>query len=162
MNALGQIDSMSGFFSEQAESMGLDASAAQDMQDYAKHLMEFAGEIEGVSDSLSTDADSAADLAIEITRMNKGIDTLADNFDDWNDILKKSSKGSMEYSKALSGMRSALGDILDVNSDLISGDFITDPEHLEDIEKAATGDADAIDRLRAAMDEEIITNITMG
>ena len=162
MNALGQIDSMGAFFSEQAEAMGLDAEAAGDMQDYAKHLMEVSGELEGVSDSLATDAESAADLAVEITRMNKGIDTLADNFDDWNDILKNSSKGSMEYSKALSGMKSALGDILDVNSDLISSDFVTDPEHLEDIEKAAAGDAEAIDRLRAAMDEEIITNISMG
>jgi hypothetical protein len=124
--------------------------------------MEVSGELEGISDSLATDAESAADLAVEITRMNKGIDTLADNFDDWNDILKNSSKGSMEYSKALSGMKSALGDILDVNSDLISSDFVTDPEHLEDIKKAAEGDAEAIDRLRASMDEEIITNISMG
>jgi hypothetical protein len=62
----------------------------------------------------------------------------------------------------MKGMKTALSNILDVNEDLISSDFITDPKHLADIEKAAQGDAEAIDRLRAAMDEEIIANISMG
>lgn len=159
-NAVGKIDSMGAWFSEQANSLGLDAEAAQDMQDYAKHLLDVADELDGLSDSLTTDADSAADLAVEITRMNKGIDTLADNFEDWNDILKKSSKGSAEYSKAMSGMKKAVADVIDVEADMISSEFIT--KHSEDIEKAATGDAAAIDRLRAAMDEDIIGQIKLA
>ena len=159
LNAIGKIESMGAFFTEQAESMGLDAEAATDMQDYAKHLMETADELEGISDSIATNADSAADLAVEITRMNKGVETLADNFSDWNDVLKNSSKGSMEYSKAMSGMKKAVADVLDVEADMISSDFID--KHSDDIEKAATGDAEAIDRLRASMDEEIIGNIKL-
>ena len=140
--------------------MGLGEAEAAEMQAYAKNILEVATEADDLSDSLATDADSAADLAVEITRMNKGINTLADGFDDWSSILKKSSKSSAEYAKAMSGMKGALSDVLDVEEDLISSDFVND--HLEDIEKAATGDAAAIDRLRSAMDEEIITNITLG
>jgi hypothetical protein len=122
--------------------------------------MELSEESGELSDSLASDAQSAADLAVEITRMNKGIDSLADGFEDWSDVIKKSSKASAEYSDAMFEMKSALADVLDVESDLISSDFVED--HLDDIEKAATGDADAIDKLRASMDEEIIANIALG
>jgi methyl-accepting chemotaxis protein len=90
-----------------------------------------ADELDYLSDELTGNADSAADLAVEITRMNKGIDTLADNFEDWNDILKKSSKGSAEYAKAMSSMKEAVADVLDVEADMLSSDFIT--KHSDDI-----------------------------
>ena len=160
MNAAGQIDSMGSFFQQAAEGMGLDGEAAANMQEYAKNLMEVSKDSDKLADSLASDADSAADLAVEVTRMNKGVDKLADGFKDWNSILKKSDKTSAEYSEAMAGMKDALGDVLDVESDLISSDFVEG--HLEDIQKAATGDAEAIDRLRAAMDEEVIANITLG
>jgi methyl-accepting chemotaxis protein len=115
---------------------------------------------EELSDTLAEDAESAADLAIEITKMNQGVEELAEGFEDWSSVLKKSSKTSAEYSKAMSSMKSSLSKVLDVEEDLISSDFVN--EHLEDIEKAAKGDAKAIDSLRAAMDEEVIANITLG
>ena len=92
--------------------------------------------------------------------MNKGINALADGFEDWNDIITKSNKESQEYSEAMYHMKQALSDVLDVESDLISSRFVED--HLEEIKKAAEGDKDAIDALRANMDEEIIANITVG
>lgn len=160
MNAEGKLDSMTEFFQQAAEGMGLSEEDAASMQAYAKHLLEVSDDSDILADSLKEDADSAADLAIEITRMNKGIETLGENFENWNDILKNSDKTSMEYAEAIIGMKSALADVLDVEEDLISSDFVT--EHLEEIEKAAQGDAEAIDSLRASMDEEIVTNITLG
>jgi hypothetical protein len=53
-----------------------------------------------------------------------------------------------------------LSDVLDVEEDLVSDDFVV--EHMDEIAKAAEGDADAIDFLRSQMDEEIIANITLG
>ena len=159
LNAVGKIESMDSFFGDAAEKMGLGKEQAAAMKNYAKHLTQVAKESQKLSDSLASDADSAADLAVEITRMNKGIDTLADNFKDWNDILKKSDKTSEEYAQAMTGMKTAVADVLDVEADLLSNDFIT--SHSEDIQKAATGDADAIDRLRASMDEEIIGKIKL-
>ena len=57
-------------------------------------------------------------------------------------------------------MRDALSDILDVNADLISDDFIT--KNMPLIEQAAKGSGEAIDQLRSKMDEEIILQITAG
>jgi hypothetical protein len=112
-----------------------------------------------LADSLAEDADSSADLAVEITRMNKGVDDLADGFADWKDVLKKSSKESAEYASAMSNMKKALSNVLDVESDLISSSFVED--HLEEIEKASQGDAEAIDFLRSQMDEEIIQKVSL-
>ena len=160
LSAASQMDGMGDFFKQAAEGLGLGEEDAKVMHEYAKNLMEAADGSNELSEELQTNADSAADLAVEITRMNKGVDKLADGFEDWSDIIENSSETSLEYSEAMAGMKDALADVLDVESDLVSNDFVVD--HMEDIEKAATGDADAIDRLRAAMDEEIITNITLG
>ena len=98
-------------------------------------------------------------VAKGIMKMNDAIDDLADNFDDWKDVLKKSTKGSEEYSKALKGTQKAVSNLLDVSEDYVSDDFIV--EHLNDIEKAATGDAEAIDNLKAALAKDIIANIVI-
>ena len=157
LNAQGQMDQMGSFFTDAANNMGLGEEAAQEMHDYAKSLMEVADESDLIDDSLSSNAEAAAEVSTSVTRMNKGIDTLADNFSDWNSVLKKSDKSSAEYSKAMKGMKGALSDVLDVEEDLISSDFVE--EHLEKIEKAASGDAEAIDALKAALAEDILLNV---
>lgn len=166
INAVGELDSLSSVFENAAEAMGGSkdeiAQNAAEMQNYAKQLMEVSKESDELSDELATNADSAADLAVEVTRMNKGVDKLADGIENWSSILKKSSKTSQEYGQALGEMRGALADVLDVNADLISNDFMTDPENLSLIEQAAKGSGEAIDALRAKMDEQLILNITAG
>jgi hypothetical protein len=107
---------------------------------------------------LATDAEASADVAIQVTRMNKGVKTLAGGFSDWNDVLRKSSKESKEYSDALNKTRSALSDVLNVEEDFIENDFVE--EHLDDIKLAAEGNGDAIDRLKMALADDIILNIT--
>ena len=158
LNAQGEILSMNDFFANAAERLGLDDEAAADMQAYAQHMMEIAKESDILADALATDAESAADLAVEITRMNKGIDDLADGFEDWRDVLDNSSKESAEYASAMKKTKKALSDVLDVEEDLVSDKFVT--EHFEEISKAAKGDEKAINDLRAAMDEEIILRVT--
>ena len=166
IDAAEELDSLSGVFENAAAAMGGSkdeiAQNAAEMQNYAKHLMEASKESDELSDELATNADSAADLAVEVTRMNKGVDQLADGIEDWSSVLKNSSKTSQEYVQVLDEMRGALADVLDVNADLISNDFMTDPGNLALIEEAAKGSGEAIDALRAKMDEEIILNIATG
>ena len=49
----------------------------------------------------------------------------------------------MEYAEAMGGVKDALADMFEIEKKFISSDFVAD--HLKDIEKAATGDEDAID-----------------
>lgn len=162
INELGKLDTFSSMFSGVAEEIGGTkaevAELSADMQNYAKYLMQVSRESNDLSDNLASDAEGAARLAIQITKMNKGIDALADGIEEWDSILRKSSKSSAEYSKALSSVREALSNVLDVNFNLISDDFIAN--NLDDIKAAATGSAEAIDRLTSKMDEEIILKIT--
>jgi hypothetical protein len=92
--------------------------------------------------------------------MNDGIDTLANNWENWSSILKESSESSEEYAGAIIGMKHAIGELLDISSEFVSSEFLT--SHLEDIGKAAEGDAEAIDRLKAALADDIIANILLN
>lgn len=128
---------------------GLDIEALEDYADYLEDLNPELKKYEGQSKK----------VAASIMKMNDGVDALADGFEDWSDILLNSTEGSEEYCEALSNMKDALSDLTGVSDDYISRDFIVD--HMEDIEKAATGDADAIDRLKKALADEIIAKIIL-
>lgn len=160
LNAIGELNSMSDFFTNAGKKMGLSDDEVQSMKDYASYILEVSKNSSEFDDSVSQDANAAARLAVQITRMNKGVETLSGNFETWNDILKNSTKGSQEYFNALAKTRSALSDVLDVEEEFISDDFVT--SHLDEIAKAAKGDEKAIDSLRSSMDEEIIARITLG
>lgn len=136
---------------KELEGMDLDS---EEVSSYAEHLMEVADESDKLADELQYDADAAVELSKQINRMDQGIEKLADGYEDWSDVLKKSDKTSQEYSEALNNMQDALGDLLDVEDELISDDFIQN--HFEDIEKAANGDTEAIDRLHKALAQQIV------
>ena len=131
----------------------------EDVKIYASNLMEVAKNSEDVSDQMKYNSDAATAFALRIIKLNKAIDTLADNYKDWSDIIKKSKDYSQEYAEAMYGMRDAIADVYDVSIDYISNDFIN--EHLKEIEQIANGSEEAIESLRHAVGEEIIVNILL-
>lgn len=155
--ASAEIDNMSSIFETAGKSFGLNDEEIDQMQNYAKYISDISEESEDLSDNLATDAEASADVAIQISRMNKGVETLAEGFKDWNSILRKSSKESKEYSDALNDTRSALSDVLGVEEEFIENDFIE--QHLDDIKLAAEGNGAAIDRLKQALATDIILNV---
>lgn len=138
------------------EDLGLDE---KEFSGYAKHLMDMANETDDLADSMTEEAEAATVVTRGIMRMNQGIDKLAKGQEEWIDILKTSSRTSQEYYDALTDMQDALADILDTEEDFISETFVQD--HLEDIQKAADGDADAIDRLHKALAVDMVAHIAV-
>lgn len=134
---------------------GLDVD---EVQEYADHLQEVAEESDLLSDSLKDNEEAAEDVARATMKMNDGIDKLADGFEDWSDVLKNSDESSEEYCDAMSNMKDAMSDVLGVSEEFLSDDFIID--NMDDIAKAAEGDAEAIDRLQIAAANDILINIT--
>lgn len=134
---------------------GLDV---EEVQEYADHLQEVAEESDLLSDSLKDNEEAAEDVARATMKMNDGIDKLADGFEDWSDVLKNSDESSEEYCDAMSNMKDAMSDVLGVSEEFLSDDFIID--NMDDIAKAAEGDAEAIDRLQVAAANDILINIT--
>lgn len=133
------------------------AEYEKDIEIYAKNLMQVAEAEADVADGLKYDSDTAVDFAFRVVRMNKGIDKLADGMEDWIDILNKSAVTSQEYAETMYNIKDALADVYDTEMDYISHSFIK--EHLDEIQKIATGDEQAIEDLRDALSEDILGNI---
>ena len=161
INELGKIDSMTSTFDEAAAALGGSkeeiAQTSAQMQRYAKHLMEVSDNSEILSSALDENAEAAADVATATVRMNKGIDKLSDGIEDWSSIINKSSKESVEYCDAMFEIKDAMSDVLGVSAEFLSDDFIVN--NMKDIELAAQGDAEAIDRLAAAAAQDILIKV---
>ena len=128
---------------------GLDV---EEVQNYASYL----------EDAFDMTEEGSEEVARSVMKMNRGVEDLADNWEAWGDILKtgnkegkEASRMSEEYADALGKTKTAVSDLLDVSEDFIDSDFISKPENLELIGKAAEGDAEAIDKLGEALSEDI-------
>ena len=121
---------------------GLDV---EEVGEYASYLEEAFGLAE----------EQAEEVARATMKMDKGIEALTENWSEWNDILRNSTKGSQEYSKAINGIKKALSDALDVSEDFITTQFIEDADNLKLIEQAANGSTEALDKLGIALAEDI-------
>lgn len=140
--------------SQAKEMEGLDSS---EITEYAQGLQEAAKDGNGLAKSLENNSQAAEDVAKHIMRMNRGVETLADNWENWNDILKNSSKTSQEYIQAMEDVKSALYDITGIEEEYISNNYVKN--HMDEIAQAATGNEQAIDSLRADLTDEIVGKI---
>jgi TP901 family phage tail tape measure protein len=153
-NSVEAMAAYSNLLEQTANTFDLDAT---DLSQYAQHLRNVAEESDNLDNNLKNNQRAALAVATAVMRMDKGVEALADGFEEWNDILtKNTTKTAPEYSKAINGMRKALSDLLNVSEDFVSNDFIE--KNLKDIELAATGSEDAIDRLKLALGQDIAFN----
>ena len=132
---------------ELSEKYNLDA---EDVETHAKLLRESA-------EGYELTAEQAANLAVANRRMNKGVKTLNENWEDWSKILKSSDRNTMDYADTLNDAHEALADLVGaVDAGSIPLDFLdasteSGAQHLEWMEKAAQGDAQAINQLGVAL-----------
>lgn len=137
---------------------GLDYEETLDGLD-AEEVADFAEYLEDTNEHLAGNEKMSKKASAAILRMNRGVEDLADNFDDWSSVIENSTEGSQEYYEALSGLKESVSDLTGISTDYINKDFIV--QHMEEIKSAATGDAEAIDSLKAALAEEIIAKIVL-
>lgn len=128
---------------------------AEEWEDFSDYLREAADEMEGLNDEMSDDESRI--VAKGIMKMNDAIEDLAENFDDWSNVIKNSSEDSEEFADAMQDCRTAVANLLDVSEDFVSNDFVT--ENLGLIEEAATGSATAIDTLKSKLAEAIVAKV---
>ena len=133
-------------FNEEVKAEGFDT---EEINNYAESLHE----VYGLEEDISKEA------ALYLSKMNRGIDTLSKNWSSWSKDLDKSKKGTAEYAKAFGEVQDAVSDLLDIDATQLSSAFFESAENLELIGKAAEGDAEAIDTLRAKAAAEIYLGI---
>jgi hypothetical protein len=82
--------------------------------------------------------------------MNKGMEKLAKGWKDWSKTLKSTEKTSQDYADTLVELSAAVTDLVGWYDDLsLSSKFVEKNMNL--IEKASTGDVNAIMQLGAAV-----------
>ena len=101
--------------------------------------------------------DTQEDLVDMSIQSQKGMEALSESIEENAEILREGDTDSIEYAEAMDTTRQAVADLLNVSKEDISPQFVTD--NLDDIEQAAYGDIDALQRLRAAAGQEIAVQI---
>lgn len=137
-----------------------DEEAAQSYIDQAANSYGFdpevlkvqAEQLRKVNSELELSAEQAAQLAVENARMNKGLETLVDNWDDWGKALKSSDKTTQDWAEAAVGCTDAIIDLVGASADLeLPASFFEDANNIALIEKAAKGSTNAINELGVAV-----------
>ena len=147
---------------KQAEAEQLIQQAATELGVDEKILKNYAKTLKTVHEDLNEV--SAAQLAIANVSFNKGIEDLTKNWEDNYKVLKKVSdsngkvdKSSWEVAESATAVGKALKQMFGVD---VTNDFIL--EHLEDINTAANGDIDAINRLGVAAAKDYVVNTVVN
>ena len=104
-------------------------------------------------------SDVSEDMAVANIRFNKGMSDLLDNWDEYKQKLNASNKGTAEYVETLDTLRNTMSEILNVDSDKITEDFLTNAENMALMEQAYLGNVDAIGELQKKMTDSLIDGI---
>ena len=139
------------------QKLDLEGLDRKELEEYTDYLQQMANTSAALSDQLQKNEDAANKVAKGIMKMDKGVETLAKNWQKWSKFLAQTPEESSEFLQVMDDARSAVADLLDINKDYVSGDFIK--EHLAEIGEAAQGSATAIDSLRSELSEKVVAQI---
>lgn len=167
---LDEVDMSQNAFNRMSQST-FESSPIQDQADAIEQ------EIQALQDSGDTSEDTAAKIADlrqeyedlgetsqDITayniQMNKGLSNLGDSWEDLGKILKNdAAKGTADYYEALGQLDDIMSDILNIDTGVLSDGFYQNADALDAMERAANGDVDAIDDLRAIAAQDIVMHL---
>lgn len=122
-------------------------------ENYAKILQE-------VSEEEDFNIDKARQLAIANQRLDRGLNSLNDNFENWAKSLKKTGKNTAEYSETIKGVRESFADMLNISSgDNLSIEWIEGlMKDSERMKKILAGDQEALEQFRQEALDQLIDN----
>ena len=114
---------------------------------------EYLEKVVGISETMSKD------MAVANMRFNEGMSDLLDNWDEYKTKLNASNRGTAEYVETLDTLRNTMSEILNVDSDKITEDFLTNAENMALMEQAYLGNVDAIGELQKKMVDSLIDGV---
>ena len=104
-------------------------------------------------------AEAAADAAVRFKQLNNAVNDIADNYEDYSNILNKVANAETLQDKAMAmseksfkNLKKSLADVLGVNQDLLKNDFISnvDPDVLNELAEGGETATKAVQKLRNA------------
>ena len=146
---------------ENGEQFGIDPERIQTL---AAQYSELADQEAAGYEGLNQNAELAADAATRYIRLNDAIADLQQNYDKVTSVLSdlrtlglEEIAANKDLSDTFQQIKKDVAGIVDTSEDLIGDDWIKD--HAGQIQAALEGDQQAIDSLREAAQEEILTNV---
>lgn len=148
-------------FQFDVEQAGLDLDeTSRYAERLAKDMAEAAGETDLSEENLKKYEKAARKAAIQNQKLDRGLENLNNNLDDYKKVLKDSNKGTAEWSETMDSLKTDLADIVGFDDpDLLSDDFAEATLNSEDLQLALDGDVEAIQRLQTAAADDMIINI---
>ena len=153
-----------GYFQEESSKIENQIENIQDGSVDFKEVVEDAEDADEAISQLKEDYNDLAKEAKDVTaanlRMNKGVDTLIDCWEEAGEVLKDdAAKGTADWYKAVEQVDEAMSDILNIDVGTLSNDFYENADAIAAMEQAAQGDMTALDELRDLATKDIIQHM---
>lgn len=117
-------------------------------QEYGFTQEELSVQAKQMAKAYGLNAKEAAQLAIQNQRMNKGVEDLVNNWEDWSKELKKGDKTSRDWAKAAAECTKTIANLVGASEDLeLPEDFFDSEENMRLLEEVSKGSAEAINEL---------------
>lgn len=134
---------------EEIQSSQIDSDAESTKVDLEKLKMQ--GEIiQENNEAFKGNANAAKQLALNNTRLNSGMQDLISNWKKWKTALTSTDKTTEEYTGTLIDMRACIGSMLGLSEEMtkkLSSSFLDSADTIKLMDRAATGDAKAVEEL---------------
>lgn len=134
---------------EEIQSSQIDSDAESTKVDLEKLKMQ--GEIiQENNEAFKDNANAAKQLALNNTRLNSGMLDLISNWKKWKRALTSTDKTTDEYTSTLVDMRACIGSMLGLSEEMtekLSSSFLDSADTINLMNRAATGDAKAVEEL---------------
>ena len=104
--------------------------------------------------------EQAKRIVVANEKLNAAYSDLIDNFKNYNTALKNNEQYSAEYQTALKALRKDVSALFDINEDLVSEDFLTNPENLKLLEQFQYGDIAAGEEFQKRLSYNLDFNIS--
>lgn len=141
--------------SKEAEAYGLDP---EEFENLSEMIEESGDAIKGLSKDLKGNKREANDVAKSLLRYDKAVQSVNENYEDWNETLK--SGNLQDQAEIIDDVRAAYGDLMDIDGDALSDNFLRDTENLKLLQQAIQGNEEAYKNLQAAAAQDIL--MTLG
>lgn len=126
-------------------------------RDTTKLIQEMAEASDELADSLKDQEDSAQEVAKDLLRYDKAIESIKENSEDWLKALK--SGNVQDIGENMNDIAAAYGNLLDIDASKLSNDFLQSTKNMEDLQAAANGSEEAYNRLAEAARQDMAAKI---
>ena len=127
---------------------------SEDVLELADSIQDAAENSEIFSKNLTTNEDAAREAAKQMSRYGKAVEAADGKFDDWKKAL--TGKDVVKAAETMSELRDIYADMLDLDGDMLSQDFLKSTENIDLMKDAMNGSVEAYNTLQTKAAQSIL------